>query len=115
MKRFFLQSFQDKLGRASGRELTVFVFVCAAMVAWIGDQFLGFPLREYVFYGLLTVITAGLGFYTFERPTATPRLSPPSSGTAYDSAPPPPLPADTPQPPTPTRSNGFPTPNRYPR
>lgn len=68
MKRFFLQTFQDKLGRVSGREITVFVFVLAALASWMGDQFFGFPVNEHVFYGMLFIIAAGLGFYTFEKP-----------------------------------------------
>lgn len=132
---FLADSFRDKLGRTSGRELTVFVFVCAALAAWIGDQFLGFAVKEHIFYCLMAVIMAGLGLYTFERPAAPMSFNSVivkqplhTEQVSTETIPPimvEPQPAFVPQNQQPSmpqvnssppvRPGGFPTPNRYPR
>lgn len=71
MKHFLLfiaAAFKDKLKRPSGREITVFVFVLMCFVSWIGMQFFSYPVPDWMFYSFIGVITAGMGFYTIEKP-----------------------------------------------
>jgi hypothetical protein len=63
---FIKATFQDKQQNPSGRELTVFAFVLVVIASWIGQQFLGKPIEQWMFLTFVGVITAGIGLYTIE-------------------------------------------------
>ena len=65
---FLKGTFKDKLQNPSGRELTVFLFVLIVIASWIAEQFFGRHIPEFMFWGFISLIAAGLGFYTFENP-----------------------------------------------
>ena len=65
---FITASFKDKQQNPSGRELTIFVFVLVVIVSWIGQQFFGKPIEQWMFITFISVITAGIGLYTIEKP-----------------------------------------------
>ena len=68
---FFKGTFKDKLQNPSGRELTVFLFVLIVIASWIGEQFFGKHIPEFMFWGFISLIAAGIGLYTFENPSVT--------------------------------------------
>ena len=68
INKFIKHTFRDKLKNPSGREVTVFVFSLSAIASWIGEQFFGKHVPEYMFVSFISLITAGIGLYTFEKP-----------------------------------------------
>ena len=66
--KFFKGTFKDKLQNPSGREVTVFLFVLIVIASWIAEQFYGKHIPQFMFWGFISLIAAGLGFYTFENP-----------------------------------------------
>lgn len=65
---FIKGTFRDKLNKPSGRELTIFVFVLMVIISWIGEQFFGKHIPQWMFISFISLITAGIGLYTFEKP-----------------------------------------------
>lgn len=65
---FIKGTFRDKLNKPSGRELTVFVFVLIVISSWIGEQFFGKHIPQWMFVALISLIGAGIGLYTIEKP-----------------------------------------------
>jgi len=65
---FIKGTFRDKLNKPSGRELTIFVFVIMVIISWIGEQFFGKHIPQWMFISFISLITAGIGLYTFEKP-----------------------------------------------
>jgi hypothetical protein len=65
---FLKNTFKDKLQNPSGRELTVFVFVIITIIAWIAQQFFAKDIPEWMFLSFISIIAAGIGLYTFEKP-----------------------------------------------
>ncbi len=65
---FIKGTFKDKQQNPSGRELTIFVFVLMVVGSWIGEQFFGKHIPQWMFVALISLIAAGIGLYTFEKP-----------------------------------------------
>jgi hypothetical protein len=61
---FIKKTFLDKQQNPSGRELTIFLFVLMVVASWIGEQFFGKHIPEFMFI----LVAAGIGLYTFEKP-----------------------------------------------
>ena len=66
---FIKGTFRDKLGNPSGRELTIFVFVLITIISWIGEQFFDKHIPQWMFISFISLITAGIGLYTIEKPS----------------------------------------------
>lgn len=58
--------FKDKDGNYSLREMVTVLFVLVVIISWIADQFLGFEAPEYMFYGFISLVGAGLFGYSLE-------------------------------------------------
>ena len=65
---FLKSTFSDKQQNPSGRELTVFLFVLMVVASWIGEQFFGKHIPQWMFIAFISLITAGIGLYTIEKP-----------------------------------------------
>jgi disulfide bond formation protein DsbB len=65
---FIAGTFKDKQQNPSGRELTIFVFVLMVIGSWIGEQFFGKHIPQWMFVAFISLIAAGIGLYTFEKP-----------------------------------------------
>ena len=65
---FIYGAFKDKQQNPSGRELTVFVFVLMVIASWIGEQFFDKHIPQWMFIAFISLIAAGIGLYTFEKP-----------------------------------------------
>lgn len=65
---FIKATFKDKRQNPSGRELTIFVFVLMVIASWIGEQFFDKHIPQWMFVALISLIAAGIGLYTFEKP-----------------------------------------------
>jgi hypothetical protein len=65
---FIKATFRDKQQNPSGREVTVFVFVLIVITSWIGEQFFGKHIPQWMFVAFISLIAAGIGLYTFEKP-----------------------------------------------
>lgn len=66
--KFIKATFRDKQQNPSGRELTVFAFVLVVIASWIGEQFFGKHIPQWMFVAFISLIAAGIGLYTFEKP-----------------------------------------------
>jgi hypothetical protein len=66
--QFIKGTFKDKLQNPSGREVTVFILVIIVITSWIAEQFFGKHIPQFMFFGFISLIAAGLGLYTFESP-----------------------------------------------
>lgn len=62
-----LESYKNKLGNYSGRELTTFLFVMVILVSWTGSQFFGKEVPEFMFGSFVLIVLSGLGLYTLEK------------------------------------------------
>jgi apolipoprotein N-acyltransferase len=67
---FIKATFKDKQQNPSGRELTIFVFVLMVVSSWIGEQFFDKHIPQWMFVAFVSLIAAGIGLYTFEKPKA---------------------------------------------
>ena len=65
---FLKGTFKDKLQNPSGREVTVFILMLIVITSWIAEQFFGKHIPQFMFFGFISLIAAGLGLYTFESP-----------------------------------------------
>lgn len=65
---FIKATFKDKQQNPSGRELTIFVFVLMVVSSWIGEQFFDKHIPQWMFVAIISLIAAGIGLYTFEKP-----------------------------------------------
>lgn len=65
---FIKATFKDKQQNPSGRELTIFVFVLMVVSSWIGEQFFDKHIPQWMFVSFISLIAAGIGLYTFEKP-----------------------------------------------
>lgn len=65
---FIKATFKDKQQNPSGRELTIFVFVLMVVSSWIGEQFFDKHIPQWMFVAFISLIAAGIGLYTFEKP-----------------------------------------------
>lgn len=67
---FLKGTLKDKLNKPSGRELTIFIFVVMVIISWIGEQFFSKHIPQWMFITLISLIGAGIGLYTIEKPSA---------------------------------------------
>jgi uncharacterized membrane protein YcaP (DUF421 family) len=65
---FIKATFKDKQQNPSGREITVFAFVLIVIASWIGEQFFDKHIPQWMFVAFVSLIGAGIGLYTFEKP-----------------------------------------------
>lgn len=66
---FIRTTFRDKQQNPSGREVTVFLFVLIVIASWIGEQFFDRHIPQWMFISFISLIAAGMGLYTFEKPS----------------------------------------------
>ncbi len=59
--------FKDKNGFFNMREIVTAIMVVMVIGSWIGEQFFGFALSEYMFFGFISIIGAGCFGYSIER------------------------------------------------
>lgn len=59
--------FKDKNGFFNMRELTTALMVLMVTAGWIGQQFFGFVLPEYMFFGFISLVAAGCFGYSIEK------------------------------------------------
>jgi hypothetical protein len=67
MKDMMHQLLKDKDGNFSLREAITIIYVIISMVSWIGQQFFGIPVPEYMFYAFISIIGAGTFGYSLEK------------------------------------------------
>lgn len=66
-KNFFIQLFLDKDSKFSLREFTAFVYMLLTIIAWVGVQFFGQAVPQYMFYSFMSMIGASAFGYSLER------------------------------------------------
>lgn len=62
---------RDKHGNLSLRELSVLLLLVTLLLAWFGDQFLGFAVNPTVYLTLAGTLSSCQIGYSLERPTQT--------------------------------------------
>lgn len=67
MKKVIRQAFSDKNGNISLRETVTGLFVLITLISWVGKQFFGFDVPEYMFFSFISLIGAGGFGYSIER------------------------------------------------
>ena len=67
MTEFGKQILKDKDGSYNLRELVTLVFVVVTLISWIGQQFFGIAVPEYMFYSFVSIIGAGCFGYSIEK------------------------------------------------
>lgn len=67
MNKFLQQLFKDKNGNFSLRELATGLFIFALILSWIGQQFLGLDIPEFMFYSFSSLVAAGCFGYSLEK------------------------------------------------
>lgn len=61
------QLLKDKDGNFSLREVFTMIYVLMSIISWIGQQFFGVAVPEYMFYAFISMIGAGTFGYSLER------------------------------------------------
>ena len=59
--------FKDKNGYYNMREIATAIFLVIVIISWIGEQFFGMQVPEFMFYGFISLIGAGCFGYSIER------------------------------------------------
>ena len=67
IKDIIHQLLKDKDGNFSLREVFTMVYVLMSIISWIGQQFFGIAVPEYMFYAFISMIGAGTFGYSLER------------------------------------------------
>lgn len=70
MKEPIKQLFKDKNGSYSLREVVIAILLVALLVSWIGKQFFGKEIPEFMFFSFSSLIAAGCFGYSLEKQTA---------------------------------------------
>lgn len=60
-------TFKDKLGNFAGREVTGFISMGALLLSWIGEQFFGYHVPEFMFYTFGGIVSSAILGYSFEK------------------------------------------------
>lgn len=68
-KNCFQQLFKDKNNCYSIREIATALFVSALLCSWVGMQFFGRVMPEFMFYSFASLVGAGCFGYTIEKKT----------------------------------------------
>ncbi len=64
---FLLQLFRDKDGNFSLRELATALFIVVMIISWIGQQFFGLDVPEFMYWSFVSLVTAGCFGYSLEK------------------------------------------------
>lgn len=72
MKEFLQQLLKDKDGNFSLREVITLIYVFMSIISWVGQQFFGITVPEYMFYAFISIIGAGTFGYSLERKSKSP-------------------------------------------
>ena len=67
LKQIIHQLLQDKDGNFSLREAIALIYVIMSVIAWIGQQFFGIYVPEYMFYAFISMIGAAAFGYSLEK------------------------------------------------
>lgn len=67
MKDFFHQLLKDKDGNFSLREVITLIYVLMSIISWVGQQFFGISVPEYMFYAFISMIGAATFGYSLEK------------------------------------------------
>lgn len=67
MKYYFHQLLKDKDGNFSLREVITLIYVLMSIISWVGQQFFGSTIPEYMFYAFISMIGAGTFGYSLEK------------------------------------------------
>lgn len=67
MKFFFQQLLKDKDGKFSLREVITLIYVIMSIISWVGQQFFGILVPEYMYYAFISMIGAGTFGYSLEK------------------------------------------------
>ena len=71
IKDIFHQLLKDKDGNFSLRELFTMLYVLMSIISWVGHQFFGVVVPEYMFYAFISMVGAGTFGYSLERKSKT--------------------------------------------
>jgi choline-glycine betaine transporter len=69
MKTFLKQILRDKNGDFSLREAVIAVLLLIIIISWIGQQFFGKAVPEFMFYSFTSLVAAGCFGYSLEKKT----------------------------------------------
>lgn len=67
IKEILHQLLKDKDGNFSLREVFTMLYVLMSIISWIGQQFFGIVVPEYMFYAFISMVGAGTFGYSLER------------------------------------------------
>ncbi len=67
IKQIIHQLLQDKDGNFSLREAIALIYVLMSIIAWIGAQFFGLHVPEFMFYSFMSMIGAAAFGYSLEK------------------------------------------------
>lgn len=79
---FFTEILQDEQGRFSSKRVVAFIGTFALLSAFIANTFIGLPVTEYIFQGLLALVLGALGITVGDA--FAHRGRPVRSGVTYD-------------------------------
>lgn len=71
MKDFIKQILRDKNGDFSIREAIIAILIFIIIISWIGQQFFGKAVPEFMFYSFTSLVAAGCFGYSLEKKTCT--------------------------------------------
>jgi hypothetical protein len=71
IKEIIHQLLKDKDGNFSLREVFTMLYVLMSIISWIGQQFFGIVVPEYMFYAFISMVGAGTFGYSLERKSKT--------------------------------------------
>jgi hypothetical protein len=67
MKNFINQMLNDTKGNVSSKRVITFVAFVLMALGFIVNVFMEIPIKEFIWDGMLYLVTAGLGFSTLEH------------------------------------------------
>jgi hypothetical protein len=71
MKTFLKQILRDKNGDFSLREAIIAILLLIIIISWIGQQFFGKAVPEFMFYSFTSLVAAGCFGYSMEKKSCT--------------------------------------------
>ncbi|MEO6301582.1 MAG: hypothetical protein ABIP51_00290 [Bacteroidia bacterium] len=71
IKDILHQLLKDKDGNFSLREVFTMLYVLMSIISWVGQQFFGVAVPEYMFYAFISMVGAGTFGYSLERKSKT--------------------------------------------
>jgi choline-glycine betaine transporter len=67
LKTFFKQILRYKNGEFSLRETVIAILVFIIIISWVGQQFFGKAVPEFMFYSFTSLVAAGCFGYSLEK------------------------------------------------